>query len=248
MRLWVVMLLVAGAVSAASAEKLKVGQPFPDFEGEDILTGQKFKLSEFRGKVVIVDFWATWCAPCVKEMPMLRKLYEQHREQGLEIIGVSLDRSIPKARQFVERDEIRWRHIADGRYWNAVLARRFDIRRLPMTFVIARDGTLLHVDLRGEKLATAVVQALTSDPSTTATAPTSAPATTEVAVAAGSPLEEALASADKQAEDWLSLARGMAANHNYALARRYYSRLIETFPDAPAAKTAQAELVSLPKE
>lgn len=249
MRSIVALIFAMCAVTVAQAEKYKVGQAFPDFEAVNVISEEKFKLSDYRGKVVLIDFWATWCGPCLRELPNIHAIYDKHYDKGFEIIGVSLDRSAEKCMEFMRHDGMKWPVVCDGRYWNAALARRFDVRHLPTTFLIGRDGVLIAADVRGDELASAVEQALSpsgaADLIALATA-TSQPATSAPATA--TPAEAAQASAEKQAEDWLTIARGMAANRNYALARRYYTRLIETFPEAPVAKTAKEELEKLPKD
>jgi thiol-disulfide isomerase/thioredoxin len=135
-------LLAAAALAAASSafagSSAKPGSPAPPLAGPE-LSGEAFDLSKLRGKVVIVDFWATWCAPCRAEMPLLDALYRQHRAEGLELIGISTDRP---------RERAKVREIMEALSYPAALsedtkANGFgEMRIIPKTFVIDRNGVV----------------------------------------------------------------------------------------------------------
>ena len=117
-----------------------VSRPAPDFE-LSTLTGHTVRLSSYRGKVVLVNFWATWCAPCNVEMPWLVELYEKYRSQGIEIIGVNMDDGQrPKVAEFVRRKRVNYTVLLGG---EAVASRYGGVRFLPQTFIVGRDGRVI---------------------------------------------------------------------------------------------------------
>ena len=118
-----------------------VGKVAPDFALHD-LQGHLVRLEEFRGKVVLVNFWATWCAPCRVEMPWLVELYARYRTQGLEILGVSVDDDQPdRVRRFVQDRQVKYRIVLED---DAVVDAYGGLRFLPQTFFIGRDGRILE--------------------------------------------------------------------------------------------------------
>jgi thiol-disulfide isomerase/thioredoxin len=150
-------LCAAAPVSAGGL----VGREFPDFQATDAVTGQTFALSDLRGKVVVLDFWATWCAPCRTELPHLKRLWERYQDDGLEIIGISLDQSDSKFRTFVSRNGMSWRQVREGGGWSTRLVRHAGVRSVPRLFVIAPDGTCVAESNRIGKLEHTIRDALT---------------------------------------------------------------------------------------
>ncbi len=133
--------------------------PLPAFSATD-LDGQRWTAADLRGRVVLLDFWATWCAPCLAELPRLKTLRARHSRADFEILGISLD--VTSRRSFVSwlnRNRIDWPQVHERAGYAANLPRLFGVDRLPRTLVIARDGTIAATDLRGERLA-AVIDAL----------------------------------------------------------------------------------------
>ena len=135
------------------------GKLVPDFSATD-LDGKPISLQDYRGKVVLLDFWAVWCSPCIEEMPNLKRVYATYKDQGFDIIGVSLDTDETKLRDYIKENNIQWRQIYSGKVWDDPLAQQFKITGVPEQWLIDRDGTLITHKARGEKLEGLVVEAL----------------------------------------------------------------------------------------
>jgi peroxiredoxin len=140
---------------------LAVGKTFPEFSEQD-LSGKPLSLAQFKGKVLLVDFWATWCPPCVAELPNVRKIYEAHHNQGFEIIGVSLDQDRDKLEEFINKQNLAWPQYFDGQGWTNKLAAKCAIDSIPATFLLDGSGKIIGADLRGNALEDAVREALKS--------------------------------------------------------------------------------------
>jgi beta-lactamase regulating signal transducer with metallopeptidase domain/peroxiredoxin len=136
-----------------------VGKIVPDFSATD-LDGKPISLQQYRGKVVLLDFWAVWCGPCLGEMPNIKRVYDTYRDQGFDIIGVSLDTDEARLRNYLKENGIQWRQIFSGQKWESPLAQQYGIRAIPTPCLIARDGTLISREARGLKLEQLVVEAL----------------------------------------------------------------------------------------
>jgi peroxiredoxin len=134
-----------------------IGQPAPRLTAGDI-DGKHADLAEYAGKVVLVDFWATNCAPCLAEFPNLKQLYKEHRERGLEIVGVSFDDGPETVQAYLSRAKLPWRMVMNDSP-EGVISQRFKTRTIPALFVIDRKGQIAQVDVRGNDLR-AVVEKL----------------------------------------------------------------------------------------
>jgi len=135
------------------------GSQFPDFAEKD-LAGNSLSVANYKGKVVLVDFWATWCAPCVYELPKVQKMYEKYHDKGLEIIGISLDKSQDTLKTFVKDRNIPWPQFCDGKFWDNKLSQKYGIQSIPATFLLDGQGKILARDLRGDELDAAIAKAL----------------------------------------------------------------------------------------
>ncbi|MDF1660205.1 MAG: TlpA disulfide reductase family protein, partial [Planctomycetota bacterium] len=136
-----------------------IGKAFPDFNVKDV-DGNDLSLSAHKGKVVLVDFWATWCGPCRSELPELMEIYKKYHDKGFDIIGISLDENEKRFKSFVKRQEISWPQYFDGKGWRNALARRYLIDSLPAAFLIDQNGNILAKDIRVDALEAAIKKAL----------------------------------------------------------------------------------------
>ena len=143
--------------------RLKPGvKPLP-FTGKD-LAGLPVSLAAYKGKVILLDFWATWCPPCRDEVPNLVKNYNKYHAKGFEVVGVSLDRKDdkPKLVSYTKENKMPWRQVFDGGYWSAAMAKAYGVQAIPFSVLIGRDGKILAVgdNIRGAELEPAIQAAL----------------------------------------------------------------------------------------
>jgi peroxiredoxin len=138
---------------------LVVGSKFPDFNDNDI-TGKPLSLADYKGKVVLIDFWATWCRPCVAELPNVQKAYDKYHPKGFEIVGVSLDEDKAKLESFTKQQKMTWPQIFDGKAWENKLAQKYGVNSIPATYLLDGEGKIIAKDLRGSALEEAVAKAL----------------------------------------------------------------------------------------
>lgn len=119
------------------------------------LEGSEFNLKSLKGKVVLVDFWATWCGPCVGEIPGVKSVYHKYKDKGFEVVGVSLDNDKEDLEKFVKEREIPWTQILfedeKDRGWKNPLARKYGINAIPAMFLVDRNGKVVSTSIRGEK-------------------------------------------------------------------------------------------------
>ena len=126
------------------------GQPM-ELKG-DLLDGKPFDQKGLAGKVVLVDFWATWCGPCIAEIPNMLEQYEKYHDKGFEVVGISLDEEKDKVDAFVAENKIPWPIIYAGKGWQDPVAQFYGISGIPQLILIGRDGNVISTNARGEKL------------------------------------------------------------------------------------------------
>tara|TARA_R110001583_G_C5567977_1_gene401775 strand:+ start:109 stop:1101 length:993 start_codon:yes stop_codon:yes gene_type:complete len=129
----------------------KIGEQFADFESEN-QNGELKKLSNLKGKVVLLEFWASWCGPCRQENPNLVKTYEKFNPKGFEIFAVSLDEDKESWLKAIEKDSLNWEHVSDLKGQRNEASLIYGINGIPDNFLIAENGEIIGRNLRGEKL------------------------------------------------------------------------------------------------
>ncbi len=138
----------------------KVGKPAPSFEAQD-LSGKAIRMESLKGKFVLVDFWATWCAPCVGELPKLQEAYRKFHDAGFEILSVSLDDTRTAVTDFVKVRRLPWPQLHNGTA-GADLVDAFGISSIPASYLVDPSGKIVRLDLRGTTLDTTLAQAMTT--------------------------------------------------------------------------------------
>jgi thiol-disulfide isomerase/thioredoxin len=138
------------------SRSLVAGAKFPDFNETD-LNGKPLSVGGLKGKVVLVDFWATWCGPCVAELPNVQKAYEKYHAKGFEIIGISLDREKDALTSFIKDRKMAWPQFFDG---EGKLATKYGIESIPSTYLIDAQGKIITTNLRGPELEAELAKAL----------------------------------------------------------------------------------------
>ncbi|MEM7474482.1 MAG: TlpA disulfide reductase family protein [Planctomycetota bacterium] len=124
--------------------------------------GKEFDWAEYEGKVVVVDFWASWCIPCLREIPKLREVYQQHSKDGLEIVGINMDDDLKNAESLLTSQKLPWKNyrFANALGFESAFAQRHGIKAIPFVLLIGKDGTVQKLHTRGEQLLPAVQAAL----------------------------------------------------------------------------------------
>jgi peroxiredoxin len=137
---------------AGNVDKVAAGKKAPDFQAQT-RDGKSVYLSDFIGRgYVLIDFWASWCAPCRKENPDLVKLYEKYRDKGFELISVSLDHKTDAWINAIEKDGLTWTQLVDLNAWAGEGVKTYGVRLIPYKFLIDKDGIIVAKNLRGENL------------------------------------------------------------------------------------------------
>lgn len=135
---------------------VKMGQLTIGSEAPDIILpnpeGKMIKLSDLRGKVVLVDFWAAWCKPCRMENPNVVKAYNKYKSKGFEVFGVSLDQTKEKWLEAIDADGLHWTQVSDLMFWNSAVVKLYDIKGIPFAVLIDKDGKIIAKNLRGPAL------------------------------------------------------------------------------------------------
>ncbi len=138
-------------LSLMAAAQPQQGQPaieiaLPSANGDTI------RLSALKGKIVLLDFWASWCGPCRTSNKSLTKIYSKYKDKGFEIFGVSLDDEPQKWKHAVQKDKVSWLQVNEPGGWQAKTAIAWDIMAIPTSYLIGKDGRLIAMDLEGKEL------------------------------------------------------------------------------------------------
>ncbi|MDR1682991.1 MAG: AhpC/TSA family protein [Candidatus Symbiothrix sp.] len=139
---------------------MAIGSPAPDFTQNDV-NGNPISLSDFKGKYVLIDFWASWCGPCRQENPNLRRAYERYKNKNFEILGISLDnRDAGAWKRAIEKDQLAWPQVSDLKGWKNEVAQMYRISQIPQNFLLNPEGIIVARNLRGSELETKLSEIL----------------------------------------------------------------------------------------
>jgi peroxiredoxin len=140
---------------------LNIGKEAPNFSAPNP-DGKQLSLNEIKGKVTIIDFWASWCGPCRRENPNVVKVYEKYHDKGLEIISVSLDKPGQKEKwlKAIEDDKLTWHHVSNLQYFQDPVAQQYNIQSIPATYILDADGKIVAKSLRGQALEDKIAEML----------------------------------------------------------------------------------------
>lgn len=142
-------------IGTAQNHPIKIAESAPAISLPSV-KGGTITLSSLKGKLVLIDFWASWCAPCVKEQPALKSLYEQFGKQvkagKFEILGISLDKSRENWLKIINRFQINWPQASDLKYWKSPVAKAYGISELPFNVIVNDEGKIIAINLHGKKL------------------------------------------------------------------------------------------------
>jgi len=123
-------------------EKVNTENPAPNFTMQSV-DGSSISLSQFKGKVVLIDFWATWCPPCVKSIPEVKNLWKKYKDKGLVILGVSLDKDMQAWHTYIKNNDMNWYQVADGKFWENEAAILYGVESIPNVCIIDQKGNIV---------------------------------------------------------------------------------------------------------
>lgn len=145
------LVMMADERVRAASIQLKAGDVPPAFEQQDA-SGRTVRLSDFRGRYVLLDFWASWCLPCRKVNPDLVEVYAKHKGKQFEILGISLDSDSLKWQEAIKADGLAWPHVSDLKGWQNGVAKLYGVQAIPQNFLVGPDGRIVARNLNVEEL------------------------------------------------------------------------------------------------
>ena len=146
-------------LSITAKAQVKVGQMAPEISLPNTKDSM-VSLSSFKGKVVLLDFWASWCGPCRASIPSVVKLYDKYKEKGFEVFGVSIDSKKSAWLKAIKHDNINYVQVIDKDGWNAKTAELYGVNEIPTTFLLNKKGEIIAVDLEGKQLEDKIIELL----------------------------------------------------------------------------------------
>lgn len=144
-------LLIVLIASLSSTAQIKMGAAVPEIALPDV-NGNIVTLSSFKGKVVLIDFWASWCGPCRQSNPSIVRLYKKYKDSGFEVFGVSIDSKKAAWIKAIKQDKIKFTQVIDNGGWNNGVAEKYGVSQIPTNFLLDKNGNLFAVDAEGKEL------------------------------------------------------------------------------------------------
>ena len=132
-------------------ENVQIGKVAPEFSLPDT-AGVSVSLSDFRGKYVLLDFWASWCPPCRRENPNVVKAFNEYKDKNFTIVGISLDKDKSKWMKAIADDNLAWTHLSDLKYWDSEIPALYGVRGIPANVLLDPDGVIVAKNITGEDL------------------------------------------------------------------------------------------------
>ena len=132
-------------------ENVQIGKVAPEFSLPDT-AGVSVSLSDFRGKYVLLDFWASWCPPCRRENPNVVKAFNEYKDKNFTIVGISLDKDKSKWMKAIADDNLTWTHLSDLKYWDSEIPALYGVRGIPANVLLDPDGVIVAKNITGEDL------------------------------------------------------------------------------------------------
>jgi thiol-disulfide isomerase/thioredoxin len=140
-----------GQKMEGAVRRLELPGNFMEISGRTV-DGAQFEWSKYRGKVVLVDFWATWCGPCIGELPNVRKNYDLYHDKGFDVVGISLDSDAKRLEDFVKNESLPWTTIYEGGGWDTPMAVHYGINSIPRAILVDKEGKVVSMSARGPEL------------------------------------------------------------------------------------------------
>jgi peroxiredoxin len=155
-------LIEPGAANAFGKElsgMIRLGMKAPDFNAMDF-KGNPISLSKYEGSIVVIDFWATWCDPCLQEFPKVKKMYRTFKGRGVQFIGVSLDDEIEDLKGFVAGNKVEWPQIFEGMRWKGTVSKTYNVEKIPIMFVLDRESRVQYIGNDKKKITRVITKLL----------------------------------------------------------------------------------------